>query len=297
MTRFVAMMGTIVTIQVTGNHEDAIDRAFGWFRHVESCCSRFDPASELRQLTTRVGAAVPASDLLYEAVQFAVAIAEETGGAFDPTVGHQMEVRGFDRDYRSGAVVRTPIDADEAVSFRDIDLDPDARTITLRRPLVLDLGAVVKGLAIDLASRELQPFEDFAIDAGGDLYLGGRNPEGQPWSVGIRHPRGRDDDELLDTVRVSNAAVCTSGDYERKIAGVDGGHHILDPRTHGPAAAVASATVIAPTAMLADAIATAAFVLGPIDGLRLIERHGLDGLIVTPALDRFATAGFPSERH
>jgi thiamine biosynthesis lipoprotein len=59
---------------------------------------------------------------------------------------------------------------------------------------------------------------------------------------------------------------------------------------------VASATVIAPTAMLADALATAAFVLGPIDGLRLIERHGLDGLIVTPTLERFATPGFPSER-
>jgi thiamine biosynthesis lipoprotein len=306
MTRSVAMMGTIVTIQVAGNHEDAIDRAFGWFRHVESCCSRFDAASELRQLTARVGAAVPASDLLYEAVQFAVAVAEETGGAFDPTVGHQMEVRGFDRDYRSGAAVRTlpegsgvaawrqATPAPEAVSFRDIELDPDERTITLRRPLVLDLGAVVKGLAIDLASRELQPFEDFAIDAGGDLYLGGRNPEGQPWSVGIRHPRL--DDELLESVRVSDAAVCTSGDYERRSPTPEGGHHILDPRTHAPAAAVASATVIAPTAMLADALATAAFVLGPIDGLRLIERHGLNGLIVTPALDRFATAGFPSEQ-
>jgi thiamine biosynthesis lipoprotein len=296
MTRAVAMMGTIVTIQVAGKHEDAIDRAFGWFGHVEACCSRFDPASELRQLTERIGTAVRVSDLLYEAVQFAVAVATETEGAFDPTVGHQMEVRGFDRDYRSGAVVRTPIDSDDAVSYRDIDLDPDERTITLRRPLVLDLGAVVKGLAIDLASRELRPLEDFAIDAGGDLYLGGRNPEGLFWSVGIRHPRGRDNDELLDSVRVSNAAVCTSGDYERRSAAADGGHHILDPRTHAPAAAVASATVVGPTAMLADAIATAAFVLGPIDGLRLIERHGLDGLIVTPALERFATPGFPSER-
>jgi thiamine biosynthesis lipoprotein len=296
MTRSVAMMGTIVTIQVAGNHEDAIDRAFGWFRHVEASCSRFDPASELRQLTARAGAAVPVSDLLYEAVQFAVAVATETGGAFDPTVGRQMETRGFDRDYRSGAVVRTPVDEDEVVSYRDIDLDPDERTITLRRPLVLDLGAVVKGLAIDLASRELRPFEDFAIDAGGDLYLGGRNPEGLPWSVGIRHPRGQDTDELLDSVRVSNAAVCTSGDYERRSPSSAGGHHILDPRSNVPAAAVASATVIAPTAMLADALATAAFVLGPTDGLRLIERHGLDGLIVTPALERFATPGFPSER-
>ena len=85
--------------------------------------------------------------------------------------------------------------------------------MTLHRPLLLDLGAVAKGLAIDMAARELQPFENFAIDAGGDLYFGGCNAAGEPWSVGIRHPRG---DGLLDTLRVSDAAVCTSGDYERR---------------------------------------------------------------------------------
>ena len=76
--------------------------------------------------------------------------------------------------------------------------------------MTLDLGAVAKGLAIDAAARELQPFGDFAIDAGGDLYLGGRNPDGAPWSVGIRHPRL--DGRLIDSLRVSNKAVCTSGD-------------------------------------------------------------------------------------
>jgi len=291
MTRSIAMMGTIVTIQVAGDHEYAIERAFGWFRHIEASCNRFDAGSELRQLTSRVGVATHTSDVLYEAVQFAVAVAEDTNGAFDPTVGHRMEARGFDRDYRTGAATHTAIDPDEPVSYRDVHLDPVSRTITLRRPLVLDLGAVVKGLAIDMASRELRPFDDFAIDAGGDLYVGGRNPEGLPWAVGIRHPR--QDDQLIDKVRISNAAVCTSGDYERRNAG---GHHILDPRTNAPAPAVASATVIAPTAMLADALATAAFVLGPDDGIHLLERHGVEGLIVSPALERFATDGFPSER-
>ena len=71
----------------------------------------------------------------------------------------------------------------------------------------------------------------------------------------------------------------------------DGGHHILDPRTGVSAMALASASVVAPTAMVADALATAAFVLGPVDGLALLERHGVDGLLVTPALERFTTAG------
>ena len=234
------------------------------------------------QLTARVGEPVPASAILFEAVRFALTVAEESGGAFDPTVGHPMETRGHNREHRTGEMVRTAIAPGGDVSYRDVDLDPERRTITLRRPLLLDLGSVAKGLAVDAAARELEPFSDFSIDAGGDLYLGGRNPQGAPWSVGIRHPRR--DHELIDSLRVSNQAVCTSGDYERP-------DHILDPRMGEPAGAVASATVVAPTAMLADALATAAFVLGPAAGIQLLNRMGVEGLIVTPDLERFETGG------
>ena len=155
-----------------------------------------------------------------------------------------------------------------------MQLDPDRRTITLLRPLTLDLGAVAKGLAVDTAARELEPFKDFAIDAGGDLYLGGLNAQGEPWSVGIRHPRH--EGELIARLRVSNQAVCTSGDYERLTPGATTAHrnehHILDPRTGASPRGVASATVVASGAMLADALATAAFVLGPEDGIELLNR-------------------------
>jgi thiamine biosynthesis lipoprotein len=147
---------------------------------------------------------------------------------------------------------------------------------------------VAKGLAVDAAGRELEPFRDFAIDAGGDLFLGGSNPQGAPWSVGIRHPRR--DRELIRTLRVSDKAICTSGDYERR--GPDaGGHHILDPRTGTSPHSVASATVVASSAMLADALGTAALVLGPEDGIRLLHRMSVEGLLVTPDLDRFETEG------
>jgi thiamine biosynthesis lipoprotein len=86
--------------------------------------------------------------------------------------------------------------------------------------------------------------------------------------------------------------VCTSGDYERPAAKPEDGHHILDPRTRGSASASASVTVIAPTAMLADALATAAFVLGPDGGIELLDRMGVEGAIYTPALERRATRGF-----
>ena len=283
-------MGTIVTIHVVGDcwdAEDAIDRGFGWFREIESRCSRFDKQSELVQLSMRVGVPVPTSPILFEAVRFALAVAEETGGAFDPTVGLRMESQGFNREDRTGQIVRTSLDRRSDASYRDVEVDVDNSTITLRRPLLLDLGAVAKGLAVDAAARELQPFNDFAIDAGGDLYLGGHNPVGAPWSIGIRHPRL--DDQLIDRLRVSDMAICTSGDYER--LGPNAATHILDPRLGSASASSASVTVIAPTALAADALATAAFVLGPTDGIDLLVRHGVEGLIVTPSLDRFETPG------
>jgi thiamine biosynthesis lipoprotein len=206
-----------------------------------------------------------------------------------------MEARGFDREHRTGAVVATPL-ADADATWRDVILDDQARTIMLRRALVLDLGAVAKGLAIDMAARELVPFTDFAINAGGDLWLGGHNSRGEPWTIGIRHPR--DAERTVETVTVSNGAVCTSGDYERRSPADAAQHHIVDPRvdSRGSASPVelASVTVTAPSAMVADALGTAAFVLGPEQGIALLERHGVDGVCFTPALERFATAGFRS---
>ncbi len=193
--RTVPLMGTLVTIDVVGGAaghrahasnqlEEAVERAFGWFQQVEECCTRFDPQSELARLSAHVGVAVRASPILYEAVQFALAVAEESGGAFDPTVGAAMESRGFNREYRVAVrPVRTaPAHSNSATYPRDVRLDPRRKTITLLRPLLLDLGAVAKGLAIDMAAHELRPFENFAINAGGDIYVGGHNPRGGPWS-------------------------------------------------------------------------------------------------------------------
>src|SRR5206468_3879024 len=99
---------------------------------------------------------------------------------------------------------------------------------------------------------------------------------------------------LIDTLHVSDGAVCTSGDYEQPGRAENGGSHIIDPRSGASAVAAISATVLAPSAMVADALATAAFVLGPADGIQLLERHGVDGLIISPTLERFATPGMRS---
>lgn len=291
-------MDTSVTIEIVGAEQDegeaAAARAFRWFEAVERSASRFDEQSELAALC-RAPAGVPhqVSSMLYRQIEFAVAVAGASGGAFDPTVGRAMELAGYDRNYVTGHRIAST-HARKQAGYRDIILDPRGCTVTLKRPLLLDLGAVAKGFAIDLAASELAAFPDFAINAGGDVFVRGCNRTGSAWRIGVRHPRRAA--ALIDTLSVTDAAVCTSGDYERPRSHGLAGHHIIQPAAGCSAEGAASVTVIAPTAMVADALSTAAFALGPERGIALLEEQGVQGIIVTPGLRTVTTAGIGEYR-
>src|SRR5713101_954583 len=277
-------MDTWVNIQVVSDQsreaiEPTVQRALAWFETVERICTRFDPTSEVMQLLGQVGRPVRVSTLLFEVAAFALDLAKQTDGAFDPTIGATLEQLGFATNYRTGEVVTSHVSADSG-DFHDVRLDRRARTILLRRPLVLDLNAVAKGLAIDLAVQELRPYSDFCIEAGGDLFVRGHNAAGENWRVGIQHPRA--EGLLARTLHLSEVAVCTSGDYERRAPGAGAEGHILDARTRQPVTDLASVTVVAPTAMAADGLSTAAMVLGSERGLRFLDDQGVRALLVSP---------------
>ena len=277
-------MDTWVNIQVVSDQprqaiEPTVQRALAWFETVERICTRFDPSSEVMQLIGHVGRPVRVSTLLFEVAAFALDLAKQTNGAFDPSIGATMEQLGFATNYRTGEVVNSQVDAHSG-DFHDVRLDRRARTITLRRPLVLDLNAVAKGLAIDLAVQELRPYPDFCIEAGGDLFVRGHNAAGEHWHVGIQHPRA--EGLLARALHLSDVAVCTSGDYERRAPGGGAEGHILDARTRQPVTDLASVTVVAPTAMAADGLSTAAMVLGGARGLEFLNDQGVRGLLVAP---------------
>jgi thiamine biosynthesis lipoprotein len=269
----------VITDQTREAVEPAVQRALAWFQSVERICTRFDRTSEVMQLLERVGTPTPVSTLLLECIAFALDLAGQTDGAFDPTIGASMEQLGFNTNYITGEQINSAVDA-SGVSYRDVLLDRRARTILLRRPLILDLNAVAKGLAIDLAARELQECSDFCVEAGGDLVVRGRNATGAKWSVGIQHPRAAG--LLARTLELTDTAVCTSGDYERRSSGPGDESHILDARTRRPVADLASVTVVAPTAMAADGLSTAAMVLGREQGLNFLEAQGVGGLLIAP---------------
>ncbi len=274
-------MGTFIQLDIVSSLpieevSSAMDCAFAAFRTVEQACSRFDAQSELRQLAFQIGKPLVVSDVLFETLRFALSVAEASGGAFDPTVGGVMEQYGFTRHYLTGESMPSSQKNEASVSFRDVSIDETERTVVIHKPLLLDLGAVAKGFAVDLASKILEPFQGFVINAGGDIYAGGTNEWESPWKIGIRSPF--DKRSSLCSVKLSQAAVCTSGSYER-ISPADGkSHHLISPHTRQSANETVSCTVLAPFAMMADAFSTAAFVLGPEKGSRLLERFELEGL-------------------
>lgn len=286
-------MDTVVDIQVVDkNHSDEaeakIDRAFEAFRKVEQACSRFDPDSELMKACRSIQKPVQISALLFEPLKFALEIAKLTDGEFDPAIGNTMEKQGFNRRYLTGDKLES-LSADSA-TFRDILLDEQAGTVYFKKPLVMDLGAVAKGFAIDLAANELKGFDGFVINAGGDLFVRGFDRDGRPWKIGIQHPEKKD--QIIDVIELSNQAICTSGSYERRNIHVPGMHHIINPKTGISPNDWVSSSVIAPFAMMADAFSTAAFLLGKEKGKKLIENLGLQGLFITSGLQKIKVGGF-----
>ncbi len=287
-------MGTVVTIRVVGEGgahrmRDAIDRAIQAMRSVEETLTRFDEGSALRRLSRSAGVLTSVPPMLFHALKVAVEVASMTDGVFDPTVGRRLEELGFNRHYLTGDTVASDFLDSQSVSFRDITLVDEDLQVRLEKPMGLDLGAIAKGLAVDLAARELNGWEGFAIDAGGDIYVSGVDPHGGLWQVGIENPL--DARSLLGRIKVTNKAVCTSGSYKRQSPKHPQIHHLLNARTGEPAQGLISCTVVGPQAMMADVVATAAFLLGPDRALPFIEEMGLSGLCVTDELEMRETTG------
>ena len=169
------------------------------------------------------------------------------------------------------------------VGYKNIQFDDSSHSVGFAVDgMGLDLGAIAKGWAVDRAMEKIMArgIHNAIIDAGGDLRIIGARPGKDFWRIGVQHPR--DQGALLMTFELKDTAIVTSGDYERFFI-ADGVryHHVLDPATGQPARGCQSVTVLAPTAAEADACATAAFVLGPAQGLAFLRaRPGVRGVIV-----------------
>jgi thiamine biosynthesis lipoprotein len=212
-------------------------------------------------------------------------MSERSEGVFDITFEAMHGLWKFDQDLEERVPPRAEVEAArKLIDFRKIKVDHGARTVMLERPgMRMSLGGIAKGYAVDAAARVLQAegLSAFLVQAGGDLFVRGRKPDGSRFRVGVRDPRGKDSNDFFALLEVEDHAFSTAGDYERGF--IKGGrryHHIIDPRTGFPATASRSVTIWAGDAFTADAIDDAVFILGPKKGLDLVESLGDAGAVI-----------------
>ncbi len=273
-----AALGTQVRVVVEDPDAQELAAHVRWLvEEYDRRLSRFRPDSELCALNADPRDRVPVTPLLRDGVQAALRAAVRTGGLVDPTLLDALERAGYTRS-RAGSPPRAArIPSGPARPARP---HPDARWRAIRvendavvRPpgLRLDLGGSGKGRVADLASAVLQHSGRWAIDCGGDVRVGGIEPQ----TVIVAHPFGGEAARLT----VTNGAVATSSIHARAW---EGGHHLIDPATGEPAwTGVISATATAPTTLDAETAAKTALLGGPEQARHLATLHvRADGEVV-----------------
>lgn len=272
--------------------------------------STYDADSELSAFNRLpVGESMPVSAGLAEVAAIAERVATQTEGAFDATVAPLVALWGFG----AGAVPRAPTDAERQsptaaqrqaptaaqmqsalanVGFRRVNISVKPPTLRKLAAVTLDLSAIAKGYAVDriAALLDRSGCSAYLVELGGEVRVRGRNARGKPWRIGIESPGA---DGLAGWLSLLDGAVATSGDYRqsRPQSGIEGGRisHIIDPRTGLPIRhKLASVTIVADTAALADAYATALLVLGENAGLAFAERHDLAAVFIRRAETGYA---------
>jgi thiamine biosynthesis lipoprotein len=292
-------MGTLLRVGAWTTAEAratvAIEHVFREFHRLEALLSNWKNDSDVTRLNGNAGIGpVKVSQDTIAVLRLAHDVSEMTRGKFDITFGALTDIWRFDHDQDNVVPEHDLIEARlKRIDYRAVEVDSTAGTAFINRPgMKVHLGGIGKGYAVDraIALLRAQGFSDFLIQAGGDLYVAGSDG-GKPWRLGIADPRG--DHEPFAMVQIADGTLSTSGDYERFFI-KDGKryHHILDPDFGEPAMQCRSVTLVTDTAVLADAIAKGVFILGPEEGMTLIETlPGVEGVIVTSDNDVRISSG------
>jgi thiamine biosynthesis lipoprotein len=275
----------------------AITRAIAEIRRLEGLLSEWKAESEIGQVNAHAGEWVAIGPESAQVIERGLWAGKLSAGSFDITFQALSKVWKF-----GGAQEEKPTPPARAeverlrklVDYRRVELDKEGGRVRIGKGQQLGLGGIAKGYIVDQAVKVLHQagVQGFLAQAGGDLYGSGRKPDGSPWVSGVQDPRGQQG-QFFAVLELTDHAFSTAGDYAR--AYVVGGkryHHIIDPKTGYPATACRSVTIWAPDATTADGVDDAVFILGPEQGLKLVESLDGVGAVIVDAKNRV----FVSER-
>ena len=270
---------------------------------INSAMSTYDPQSELSRFNAVRGTDwISVSADLYTVVAHAHAVSELTGGAFDVTVAPLINAWGFGPESLAGkqsAAERSQI-ANSDTGYERIELRDNPPGMRKRASrMSIDLSGIAKGFAVDEIARLLDDYgiSSYLVEIGGEVRGRGTRPDGKPWRIAVEHPV-IGTQRLHGIVELTDLSIATSGDYRNFY--VEGGQrysHTIDPMTAAPVRhGLASVSVVDPSAMHADAMATALMVLGPERGLAFAQERGMAAAFVVRRDDGYQQMMTPNFR-
>ncbi|MDO5390930.1 MAG: FAD:protein FMN transferase [Eubacteriales bacterium] len=289
-------MDTVVmeTLYTTG--EDKNPLVGETLREVEqTLLSWTNENSQISRLNRAGGASTEVSSELLGYLEMILQLAEDSKGAFDPTLGEIIrlwDISGENPKVPGQEEVETLL---QTSGYEKIRLE--GKQVTLEEGCTLDLGAIGKGIGCDVIAEELQKQEEITgmiLNLGGSSVMAyGQKPDQSQWKVALTDPRDVEGGYLGAIALKGGEFLATSGDYEKYF--MEGGkryHHILDPQTGYPVwNGLTSVTVVCDSGLLADGLSTACFVLGMEDALELLEKYNADGAFADEEHNIYLTAG------
>lgn len=255
--------------------DKSIDAANSEVKRIEKLISSWDQASQTSLINANAGIKpVKVAAELFNLIKRSKKVSLLTNGIFDISYASIDKVWKFDgtmTEFPDSAMVESSV---SKINFENIVLDENNGTVFLKKQgMKIGFGAIGKGYAANQAKKIMvsNGIEHGVVNAGGDLISWGTQADGKPWQIAVTDPK--DKLKNIGWLDISEKAVVTSGNYE-KFVEFDGKRysHIINPKTGYPANGTTSVTIICPDAELADALATATFIMGSKKGIDFINK-------------------------
>lgn len=291
VSKEVKLMGCRFSFRVVAEDDatawNAINAGIAEISRIEKLISSWDPSSQTSEINRNAGIeSVKVDKELFNLIQRSIKISQLTNGAFDISFASMDRIYEFDRlekELPSPEVIRK---ASALINWKDIELDSENSEVKLLKTgMKIGFGAIGKGYAANRAKQIMESISGVKggiVNASGDLSIWGESSSKiNEWNIKISDPS--DPDRIMADIMVRNTAVITSGDYEKYFINEGNRYaHIIDPKTGLPTTGIKSVTIICKDAEIGDALATSVFVLGPDEGMYLINKlKGVEGILVT----------------